>query len=151
MVFGNIFHDTMEELYKPFVGKVVEKVHLENIQKDRVWLENEVTKQIAIHYLKKKPPIKSPVKLQGKTLLIFENAITYIRQLLKVDRELAPFTVVSLEQNYKRWIDAGDKKICVGGKIDRIDRVGGVTRVLDYKTGNVKSITFKELGSYNFV
>ena len=146
VVFGNIFHDTMEELCKPFVGKVVEKTHLENMQKDRVCLENEVTKQIAIHYLKKKPPIKNQVKLHGKTLLIFENAITYIKQLLKVDRELAPFTIVSLEQNYKRWISVGDNKICVGGKIDRIDRIGGVTRVLDYKTGNVKSILFKELG-----
>ncbi len=146
VVFGNIFHDTMEEMYKPFVGKVVEKSHLENMQKDRVWMENEVTRQIAIHYLKKKPPIKGTVKLQGKTLLIFENAKTYIKQLLKIDSELAPFTVVSLEESYKRWIKAGDKNICVGGKIDRIDRIDGVTRVLDYKTGNVKSTTFKEIG-----
>ncbi|WP_347840955.1 PD-(D/E)XK nuclease family protein [uncultured Draconibacterium sp.] len=145
VVFGNIFHDTLEELYKPFVGRVVEKTHLEEIQKNRVWLENEVTKQIAYHYLKKKKPIKGEIKLEGKTLLIFENAITYLRQLLKIDKDLAPFTVVSLEQKYKRWIKIGEKSVCVGGKIDRVDRVGGITRVLDYKTGNVKSTGFRSI------
>ena len=38
VVFGNIFHDTLEELYKPYVGRVVEKNNIEKIQKDRVWL-----------------------------------------------------------------------------------------------------------------
>ena len=145
VVFGNIFHDTLEELYKPYVGRVVEKSNIEKIQKDRVWLENEVTKQIAIHYLKKKLPLKGEIKLEGKTLLIFENAITYLRQLLKIDKDLAPFTVVSLEQRYKRWIKAVDNQICVGGMIDRVDRADGVTRVLDYKTGNVKTTKFSKV------
>ena len=145
VVFGNIFHDTLEELYKPYVGRVVEKSNIEKIQQDRVWLENEVTKQIAIHYLKKKLPLKGEIKLEGKTLLIFENAITYLRQLLKIDKDLAPFTVVSLEQRYKRWIKAGDNQICVGGMIDRVDRANSVTRVLDYKTGNVKTTRFSNV------
>jgi ATP-dependent helicase/DNAse subunit B len=104
-----------------------------------------VTKQIAIHYLKKKLPLKGEIKLEGKTLLIFENAITYLRQLLKIDKEMAPFTVVSLEQRYKRWINAGENKICVGGMIDRVDRADGITRVLDYKTGNVKTTRFSKV------
>jgi CRISPR/Cas system-associated exonuclease Cas4 (RecB family) len=149
VVFGNIFHDTLEELYKPFVGKVVEKVHLEAILKDRVWLENEITKQIAIHYLKKKPPIKGKVKLQGKTLLIFENAITYLKQLLRVDLQIAPFTIVSLEEHYKRWIqldiNGEEAEICIGGKIDRVDQINGEVRVLDYKTGNVKGLGFNKI------
>ena len=149
VVFGNIFHDTLEELYKPFVGKVVNKTDLENMLKDRVNLEHEITKQIAIHYLKKKKPIKGPVKLQGKTLLIFENALTYLKQLLKVDLSITPFTIISLEEKYKRWLEMnlnGNKtSICIGGKIDRVDRINGQVRVLDYKTGNVDSLDFKNL------
>lgn len=145
VVFGNIFHDTLEELYKPYVGRVVEKSHIEKIQKDRVWLKNEVSRQIAIHYLKKKTPIKGEIKLEGKTLLIFENAITYLLQLLKIDKDLAPFTVVSIEQRYKRWIKVGSKDVCVGGMIDRVDKVNGITRVLDYKTGNVKTTKFAQV------
>lgn len=149
VVFGNIFHDTLEELYKPFVGKVVNKSDLENMLKDRVRLENEITLQIAIHYLKKKKPIKGPVKLQGKTLLIFENAITYLKQLLRIDLSIAPFTVVSLEEKYKRWIETNingvKTSICIGGKIDRVDQVDGQVRVLDYKTGNVDSLGFSKI------
>ncbi|WP_346860313.1 PD-(D/E)XK nuclease family protein [uncultured Draconibacterium sp.] len=149
VVFGNIFHDTLEELYKPFVGKVVNKTDLENMLKDRVRLENEITKQIAIHYLKKKKPIKGPVKLQGKTLLIFENAITYLKQLLRVDLAIAPFSVISLEEKYKRWIElelnGAKTNLCIGGKIDRVDKVDGQLRVLDYKTGNVESLGFSKI------
>ncbi|HYQ58896.1 MAG TPA: PD-(D/E)XK nuclease family protein [Draconibacterium sp.] len=145
VVFGNIFHDTLEELYKPFVGRVVEESNIEQVLKDRVWIENEITKQIAIHYLNKKPPFRNKIKLDGKTLLIFENAITYIKQLLKVDMEQTPFTVVSLEQKYKREIVVNGKTIGVGGKIDRVDYKEGITRVLDYKTGNVKAKGFKTI------
>jgi len=149
VVFGNIFHDTLEELYKPFVGKVVNKTDLENMLKDRVRLENEITRQIAFHYLKKKKSIKGPVKLQGKTLLIFENAITYLKQLLRVDLSIAPFTIISLEEKYKRWVELnlnGIKTlVCIGGKIDRVDQIDGQIRVLDYKTGNVDSLGFSKM------
>ncbi len=149
VVFGNIFHDALEELYKPFIGKVVNKNDLANMLKDRVRMENEVTKQIAIHYLKKKKPISGPVKLQGKTLLIFENAITYLKQLLKVDLNIAPFTIISLEEKYKRWIELNlngvKTSICIGGKIDRVDQVNGQVRVLDYKTGNVEGLGFSKI------
>lgn len=146
VVFGNIFHHTLEELYKPFVGRVIEKSHIEKVLKDRVWLENEVRKHIAIDYLKKKTPLKSKIELQGKTLLIFENAITYLNQLLRIDRDLAPFTILSLEQKYKRVIRIANKDVFVGGDIDRVDRKDSTIRALDYKTGNVKSMTFKQLG-----
>ncbi len=145
VVFGNIFHDTMEELYKPFVGKVINKADLKNIMNDKVNVENEITKQIAIHYMKQRLPIKGPVNLQGKTLLIFENIKTYLSRLLEVDSFIAPFTVVSLEEKYKRWITAGEKDICVGGKIDRVDRVDGKFRVIDYKTGKVESLTLADI------
>ncbi|MEN8117847.1 MAG: PD-(D/E)XK nuclease family protein [Bacteroidota bacterium] len=149
VIFGNIFHDTLEVLYKPFSGKVINKTDIENILKDKVMLVNEITKQIAVHYLKKKKPIKDPVKPQGKTVLIFENILTYLKQLLRVDIANAPFTVESLEVQYKSRLktDINGKKnsICIGGKIDRVDRVEGVTRVLDYKTGNVESQSFKQV------
>ncbi|WP_340114092.1 PD-(D/E)XK nuclease family protein [Maribellus mangrovi] len=143
VVFGNIFHDTMEELYSVFVGKEVTRSDLEQLGKDKVRINNEITKQIAKHYLKQKEPIKGPVKLEGKTLLIFENIKTYLSQLLKKDMEYAPFNVVSLEMKYKRNIEIGGKKLWVGGKIDRLDEKDGVTRVLDYKTGNVSSLSFR--------
>lgn len=145
-VFGTIFHDTMEALYAPFVGKILNKTDLENISKDKVGISNEITLQIARHYLKMKEPITGPVKLEGRTLLFFENIKTYVGQLLKIDLRHAPFFIVSLEQKYKREIDLNGTKVWVGGTIDRLDRKDGVLRVLDYKTGNVKTLAFKEIG-----
>ncbi len=149
MIFGNIFHDTMETLYKPFVGKVMEKSDFEAIQKNKVHLENEIRKQIGKHYFDQEYSNKKPVVLEGKMLLIFDNLKTYIKQLLKVDREIAPLTIESLEQEYKSSfeIDLNGKAttISIGGKIDRVDRVNGITRILDYKTGNVKSFSFTSI------
>ncbi|HPF51526.1 MAG TPA: PD-(D/E)XK nuclease family protein [Draconibacterium sp.] len=144
-IFGTIFHDTMEALYAPFKGKVINPGDLERISKDKVLISNEITRQIAVQYLKMKEPIKGPVKLEGKTLLFFENIKTYISQLLKIDTSFAPFSIVSLEEKYKRTIEINGRQIWVGGTIDRLDQKDGITRVLDYKTGNVDSISFKEV------
>ena len=148
-VFGNIFHETVEVLYSPFVGKVVNKIDLEGLQKNKVLLENEIRKAIAKHYFKESEPGKKPVKLEGKTMLIYENTKIFLNQLLQIDKELAPFTLDSLEQSYKMQLSVNlngkTEEIWVGGKIDRIDIVNGRLRVLDYKTGNVDAFSFKNL------
>lgn len=149
MIFGNIFHDTIETLYKPFVGKVLERSDVEGIQKNKVIIANEITKQIANHYFKEKANSRKKIKIEGKTLLIYENTKTYLNQLLKVDKSITPFTLVSLEKKYQTTLNANlnekNTTIHIGGKIDRVDRINGLTRVLDYKTGNVKSTSFKTI------
>ncbi len=148
-VFGNIFHETIESLYKPFIGKVINKADLERIQKDRILIENEIRKAISKHYFKEKDTVRKQVKLEGKTLLIFENTKIFLKQLLKIDGELAPFTLESLEASYKTELpivlNGQSKEILIGGKIDRVDRVNRKLRILDYKTGNVDSLSFKNL------
>ena len=147
MIFGNIFHDTMEALYKPFVSEVLNRSDIEKIQKNKVLIENEIRKKIAKNYFREKEEDTKKVILEGKTLLIYENIKTYLNQLLKVDIDLTPFTLISLEEVYKTNLEIevnGEKTtINIGGKIDRVDRVNGKLRVLDYKTGYVKSTSFK--------
>lgn len=147
MIFGNIFHDTIEALYKPFVGRVLDKSDVEGIQKNKVVIANEITKQISNHYFKEKPGSRKKVVLEGKTLLIYENIKTYLSQLLKVDRDIAPWALISLENKYQTTFDVNinnkTTSIHIGGKIDRVDQLKGTTRVLDYKTGNVKGFSFK--------
>lgn len=147
VIFGNIFHDTIEKLYKPFVGTVLGRSDIEGIQKNKVVIANEITKQIVNHYFKEKPNARKKVKLEGKTLLIYENIKTYLNQLLQVDKTIAPFTLVSLEKKYQTSTEVVLNKktttIHIGGKIDRVDQINETTRVLDYKTGNVKGFSFK--------
>ena len=148
--FGNIFHETMESLYRPYVGKVMEKPVLEKLQKDIIFLENEIRKAIAKHYFMEPDPGKKPVPLEGKTLLIFENIKTFLEQLLKIDADCAPVSLVSLEEQYQTPLavplNGTDKTVWLGGKIDRVDRVNGRLRILDYKTGDVASLSFQSVG-----
>ncbi len=149
MIFGNIFHDTMEALYKPYVGRVINKTDIGNILKDRVLIENEIRRKIAKNYFIEKEENAKNLKFEGKTLLFYENIKTYIDQLLKIDSNLAPFSLISLEEKYFTTLEInvndGLKKIYVGGRIDRVDRINGKIRALDYKTGTVKSISFKQV------
>jgi CRISPR/Cas system-associated exonuclease Cas4 (RecB family) len=148
-VFGNIFHETVENLYKPFVGKVVTKLDLEKIQKDKIRVENEIRKAIGRNYFKQRDPDAKTVKLEGKTILIYENTKTFVKRLLDIDMQQAPLELVALEGNYKTMFNINLKNeitpVSVGGKIDRIDIVNGQVRVIDYKTGNVTSFSFKAL------
>lgn len=147
MMFGNIFHDTIEALYKPFVGKLLDRGDIEKIKKNRIRIENEIHKNIAKNYFREKEGSGTPVILEGKTLLISENMKTYLYQLLKIDANFAPFSLVSLEKQYAASLDINLNgktfSIKIGGKVDRVDRLKGKTRIIDYKTGNVKSLTFK--------
>ncbi|MFO8085508.1 MAG: PD-(D/E)XK nuclease family protein [Desulfobacterales bacterium] len=148
-VFGNIFHETIECLYKPLLGKIVNKSDLEVLRKNRVVIENEIHKAIGKHYFKQHNPGNKPVKLEGKTVLIYENIKTFLQQLIAIDIQQAPFELVSLENTYqtKRRVNSNGKilPVFVGGKIDRVDKLKGLLRVLDYKTGNVDNLSFKDL------
>lgn len=148
-VFGNIFHETVEALYSSFTGKTIGKDDLEALQKDKILIENEIRKAIAKHYFKEKQPGEKKVKLEGKTLLIYENTKIFLKQLLQIDQELAPITIDSLEQLYKMELpivlNGKEEKIWLGGTIDRVDRINGKLRILDYKTGNVDAFSFKTI------
>lgn len=147
-IFGTIFHEVLEELYTPFVGKTVNTSDFDKILNDRIRLDNLILRKIRKVYLKQ-PEDAGTFVPEGKTILFFENLKIYIEKLLKIDKETAPFQIVSLEKSYKTSlaveIGGEERQILVGGKIDRIDKVNGVTRIIDYKTGNVGSLVFKEV------
>ena len=71
--------------------------------------------------------------------MIFSVMLRYMKQVLEQDTFIAPFELVAAEETYRRnlSIEVGGKslELSLGGKIDRIDRVKGQLRVIDYKTG----------------
>ena len=147
-IFGTIFHEVLEELYTPFVGKMITVADFEKMQHDRIRLDNLILRKIRKVYLKQ-PEEAGTFIPEGKTILFFENLKIYIEKLLNIDREIAPFIIVSLEKSCKTSIaveiDGEERQIFVGGKIDRIDKVNGEMRIIDYKTGNVGSLIFKDV------
>ena len=148
-IFGSIFHDVVDALYHPFVGKVVSKTDLENLKKDKISIDNEVRKKIAKHYFRQKEHEVKQVVLEGKTLLIHENLKTYLNRLFDIDMEIAPFKLISLEQKYISEINLGSNgentTIFIGGTVDRMDSVNENLRIIDYKTGTVKYTNFSTI------
>lgn len=76
--------------------------------------------------------------------------LRYMKQVLQQDIAIAPFELVAAEEDYRRILDievGGDQlRLSLGGKIDRIDRLNGLLRVIDYKTGRAE-LKFRDIES----
>jgi CRISPR/Cas system-associated exonuclease Cas4 (RecB family) len=137
MTFGNIFHETMEWLYKPHLHKEVNANELNAIVKDKEKIKDAILYAFRSSYFK---GIKESdeLELNGRNLLIYEIVNKYVVRLLKLDIKRAPFKIAGLEQRVKTLFPLSDGKriVSIGGIIDRLDKKDGALHVLDYKTGS---------------
>ncbi len=123
-VFGDIVHTVMEEFYKDH--PVVTSALLDSMV-PRV--EREVD-----HVIRKKFP-SLPGTLTGKNRLLHTVITVLIKKIMEQDHQDAPFTVHGLEKEYVGELKINGGTLYVKGKIDRVDEAGGLTRIIDYKTG----------------
>ncbi len=126
IIFGQLLHHVMEIVYKPY--KSVTEKTFEIIKKD---LDNTIEKSILIYEKEFQTPISIIKRILKKT----------IKQILKLDKEYAPFEILGLELGKEKLlfdtleINPG-LKIKISGIIDRIDYKNNKIRIIDYKTGN---------------
>jgi hypothetical protein len=131
--FGTIVHDTLEELYTPFLGLVLNK---ENLTVAKTKLEETVYRNFLKNYLDGN--ISS-----GKNYLSFHVIKKYISNLLDLEIQQAEHNevkIIALEQTMSVTlnIEEIDHPVILKGKLDRIDEVDGTIRIIDYKTGRVE-------------
>jgi len=135
--FGTVVHDALQKLY----GEIAQKNQHEISREDLSALASSGHAEQVLResFIKHHHRGKKRGKLEGRNIILFQVMLRYLKKIIHTDLDLAPFGVVSLEQSYERklTIDGpeGDRSILLGGKIDRIDRIGKVRRVIDYKTG----------------
>jgi CRISPR/Cas system-associated exonuclease Cas4 (RecB family) len=150
LVFGRIAHLALEELYKPFVGKEITKDDIARLMVDEKKLNQSLKVALEKEYFK-----KGKFNLNGRNLLVFDIIKKFVVRVLRYDKSIAPFELLSLEEKYfsTMQIESRDKsfEITFGGTVDRLDRVGEKIRVVDYKTGvsesklsNVDKLFLKE-------
>ncbi|MBL4643302.1 MAG: PD-(D/E)XK nuclease family protein, partial [Flavobacteriaceae bacterium] len=136
---GTIIHDTLDVLYQPFIGKFITK---EDIKK---MLPN--VEDLVAYYFKKH--FQSSDVYTGKNRLIFEISKDYINRFLTIEinslQESDTLKIIATEQDLEATIaiDEFDFPIKLRGQVDRIDQLNGVTRIIDYKTGNVTAANLK--------
>ena len=150
ITYGNIVHHVMERLYLPpeLAGKgvwldnpiVITPDFIDSLLADDKHildlLRREINKE---HYHLDKEDYDNP--LQFDTQIVAESALIQIRNILKYDKTLAPFTLYGCEikDTLQLTLDTGIE-VNITYAIDRIDDAEcdgnpDTVRIVDYKTG----------------
>ncbi|GJM59881.1 PD-(D/E)XK nuclease family protein [Persicobacter diffluens] len=149
-VAGTILHNTLENLYEPYLGRDDGMVMPQQIKELILpQLEKQIEQEIRKHYQLQDA---EEMALAGNNVIVKKMLLNMGRQILKRDMEYAPFTLVGLEIGRNEFLkiplnlNGQRATVRLSGSIDRVDLKDGQLRILDYKTGG-DSTTFKSVGS----
>ena len=147
MIFGLLFHDSMENIYQAFSGKIVMEEDINLIINDPDFIKEIIISSFRRVYFKGMKA-EDNVVLTGRNWLVFEVVKKYVNRLLVLDRKRTPFQIIGLEKKVNTTITINESKqsILIGGTIDRIDKLGDSVYIFDYKTGRTE-LTFPLLAS----
>ena len=145
-IFGNIFHNSSEKIYRRLTEKnnKIFATDLEAIINSRIDIERAVDETFKEELFKISAKGTQMPDYNGLQIINREVIIRYIIQLLEIDRKLAPFEIVGLESLVSSDLTVVSPThtftTTIGGRIDRLDSVndgsGERIRVIDYKTGS---------------
>ena len=138
-IFGTLFHKCAELAYKKLTerGNLIQRCDLDALRGDKKAIRDIVDQAFREDFFH--TPEGEPLPYNGTQLIIHRVLCKYLTQLLAIDAHSAPFTYIESEKQVRYPLEINSHgtplKILLGGTIDRIDAKGGVTRIIDYKTG----------------
>ena len=149
-LFGNIFHKAAHILYASFSPNnpslTSDPQVLPSLTSDILGspstlslIDRAVDQAIKLELFHLEAPTAKMPPLNGLQLINREVIIKYLHQLLEIDHQLAPFTILALETP----LTANSGQINLSGIVDRIDKItlpDGTERIriIDYKTSNYR-------------
>lgn len=128
---GEAVHNVLKTIYEPFVGRRVEAAALREARANiETLLDKEMERLMA-----------GGRTAEGKNLFLRSVALTQLSRVLEREAAIAAahnLEIIATEQDYSHtlWEQQGHA-VRIGGRVDRIDRLDGVLRVIDYKTGSL--------------
>ena len=135
-VFGQVLHSIMKEIYTTAPGKEITADFIDSLSGNTTFLNGLIDQTVDAIYGQDHRRPES-----GNDIIIKDILLAYLRRILAADRYISPFAIVGTEKEYRFILPLGSEgtelRIRTGGSIDRIDRVGGRLRMVDYKTGEV--------------
>ena len=147
VTFGNVLHNTIDEIYNQFNKKEITGEDLDSLLSDKALITSTIEQVYKNDFLK--TPGKS-VDFTGQDEIMLEVFNKYVKQIILTDKGYTPIEIVSLENEYQKNLeiqtDGRKINVAIGGKIDRIDKVNQTIRILDYKTGHAET-TFTTIES----
>lgn len=145
-IFGLIFHDSMEKLYKPFVesGKTITKSDLEKV--NNTALIQKTIQETMQEYFSDIQYVRGD---DGMVELIEQVVLKYIQRVINNDKQIEYFSIPGLEKQYETSYKFDENRtVKLAGKIDRLQQVGNKLWVIDYKTGKSpekRNVIFEDL------
>lgn len=130
---GTVVHNTLEDFYRPFIGTFLTVEKLQN-------LKSKISERVGYHFSNE---YKEGDITSGKNLIIFEIAKRFVTNFLNLELEELragnDIKILSIETENSIVLDIPELNFPVKltGKVDRVDEYNGVTRIIDYKTGQV--------------
>ncbi len=130
---GNIVHTVLFDLYKPYIGKMLQKEELLRMIRPVANLRRRVA-VVAEEYMNKKS--KEGLHIDpGRQLLFSEVATLYTERFISHDAGQSPVHVFDVEKKF----GCRYGKAFIAGVIDRIDTRTNHLTLIDYKTGSEKN------------
>jgi hypothetical protein len=132
--FGTVIHETLECLYLPLVGEVLNKEHIAHMKQAA---QTELHKTFQKHYLKGNPA-------RGKNLIALEVMGKYLEMFFEMEVSRIrrhQIRILGVEEKLRRGlgpIPGLEIPVIVKGTVDRIEEVDGELQIVDYKTGRVE-------------
>ena len=142
-IFGNIFHKAAELFYQKYLnGSIVHQSDLEDDVKNEALLSRIIDAAFKEELFN--IPKNTKIDYNGLQIINRQVILDYLKQMIRIDIKLAPFSILGLEKTVKMDLtvnaDNEQKTIQLYGNIDRIDEIeeagNNRIRIIDYKTGN---------------
>jgi CRISPR/Cas system-associated exonuclease Cas4 (RecB family) len=141
---GTVVHQVLQDFYTPFAGRFPGESDYRQMESN---IGTQVKAAMNKHY-------SGGDTETGRNLLIVRVAETWIKRYLEMESKAGYSTekgdhFICAEQQLESFVTLKNDsspalKIRLKGTADRIDRVNGITRIIDYKTGKVDASDLKK-------
>ncbi len=150
LTFGNIMHETMQELYMPFIGNDKPSAEIAKLYEHST-IERAVSSKMGEILLGDKQA--STNEFTGDMLLVRDIIVKYImRGIMRYDIAHTDYKIVGLEDEVKcRYEIADGRKVNLSGRADRIDMLADKSlQIIDYKSSNAAHLKFAGMENLMF-
>ena len=141
--YGNLVHYSLQLIYEKLIGKILSTNDLE--------LSNQELNEVINASIEK---LKHQVEFYEKGMNYIHRSIAerVVRNVLEYDRKLIEhgntLEILSVEGNFENigfYLDEKQEdQVFFYGFIDRIDRLNGNLRIIDFKTAKTKNLSISE-------
>ena len=141
-VVGSITHDTLELLFKPYLPKDGKLQVIDKTLFDQAILpqwETRLAQSVEQNLPSGFPDVGFNYLNKINIRKQLEGYLRYTSQALKH----SDLSILKTESRLEAHLPAPYDRCLISGRADRIDRTGGSTRVIDYKTGHVETADLK--------